>query len=70
MEQFEQDMLRRDNELKDLLIELSKAHSDKERKKLQERSNAVTVALCALVTIYQSLQVRQNTNFPKLSQTV
>ena len=55
--QIQQDMVRRDNELKTLLLELSKTHSEKERKKLQEKSNAVTVALCALVTIYQGLQV-------------
>jgi hypothetical protein len=55
--QIEQDMIRRDNELKELPIALGKVHSEREKKKLQERSNAVTVALCALVTIYENLQV-------------
>lgn len=55
--QIEQDMVRRDQELKELLFELSKSTTEKERKKLQEKSNAVTVALCALVTIYQGLEV-------------
>ena len=57
MAQIERDMVRRDKELKELLIELSKTSAEKERKKLQEQSNAVSVALCALVTIYQGLQV-------------
>jgi septal ring factor EnvC (AmiA/AmiB activator) len=56
--QIEQDMIRRDDELKELLTAIGRAHGDKEKKNLQERSNAVTVALCALVTVYQSLQVR------------
>jgi hypothetical protein len=57
MAQIEQDMIRRDEELKGLLMALGQAHTVKERRKLQEKSNAVTVALCALVTMYQSLQV-------------
>ena len=57
MAQIENDMIRRDEELKELLAALGKAHGDKERQKLQERSNAVTVALCALSTMYESLQV-------------
>jgi uncharacterized protein (DUF3084 family) len=57
MAKIEQDMARRDEELKGLLIALSQAHTERERKKLQEKSNAVTAALFALVTIYESLQV-------------
>jgi hypothetical protein len=57
MAEIERDMVRRDKELKELLVELSKTSTEKERRKLQEKSNAVSVALCALVTIYQGLQV-------------
>jgi len=57
MLQIEQDMVRRDEELKGLLLALSQAQGGKERERLQEKSNAVTAALYALVTIYQSLQV-------------
>jgi len=58
MAQIEQDMIKRDAELKDLLTKLRGVHNEKERKTLQEKSNAVTVALFALVIVYQSLQVR------------
>lgn len=57
MQQIVEDIARRDEELKSLLADLNKSHSPNERKKLKERSNAVTVALCALVTIYEALQV-------------
>ncbi|KAE9368313.1 hypothetical protein N431DRAFT_346969 [Stipitochalara longipes BDJ] len=57
MKQIEQDMKRRDNELKELLKALANAHNDLGRKALRERSNAVTVALVALMTIYETLQV-------------
>jgi hypothetical protein len=57
MEQIIEDIARRDEELRLLLRELNQSKSSSERKKLKERSNAVTVALCALVTIYESLQV-------------
>lgn len=57
MVQIEEDMARRDEELKLLLIELSSSVNDKEKKRLQERSNAVTTALYALIIVYESLQV-------------
>lgn len=57
MAQIEQDMKRRDEELKRLLMKLGHTHNSVKRKALQERSNAVTVALCALITIYECLQV-------------
>ncbi|KAH7416755.1 hypothetical protein BKA64DRAFT_276354 [Cadophora sp. MPI-SDFR-AT-0126] len=60
MTQIEKDMARRDEELKVLLIELSHTHTEKEKRRLQERSNAVTIALYALVTVYEALQVRWN----------
>jgi len=55
--QIAQDMKQRDEELKELLKALICSHNKKERKALQERSNAVTAALVALMTIYESLQV-------------
>tara|TARA_R110002060_G_scaffold72578_3_gene81280 strand:- start:22 stop:657 length:636 start_codon:yes stop_codon:yes gene_type:complete len=58
LKQIEKDMARRDEELKILIIDLSKTHTEKEKKRLQERSNAVTIALYALITVYESLQVR------------
>ena len=51
-------MARRDEELKILIIDLSKTHTEKEKKRLQERSNTVTIALYALITVYERLQVR------------
>jgi hypothetical protein len=57
MVQIETDMVQRDRELKKLLVELREAHSDKKRKKLREKSNAIAVALCAFATMHQSLQV-------------
>ncbi|KAH7348849.1 hypothetical protein BKA65DRAFT_268893 [Rhexocercosporidium sp. MPI-PUGE-AT-0058] len=56
MVQIEEDMARRDEELKLLLIELSNSVNEKEKKRLQERSNAVTTALYALIIVYESLQ--------------
>ncbi|KAG4436838.1 hypothetical protein IFR05_007687 [Cadophora sp. M221] len=56
MVQIEEDIARRDEELKLLLIELSSSVNDKEKKRLQERSNAVTTALYALIIVYESLQ--------------
>jgi hypothetical protein len=55
--QIQEDISQRDEELRGLLVKLSGAKSSRERRKIQERSNAVTVAICALVTIYESLQV-------------
>jgi hypothetical protein len=57
MVQIEQDMKRRDEELTVLLLALREARTVKERQKLQERTNAVTTAIYALVTMNQSLQV-------------
>src|SRR5438045_1465301 len=57
--QIKQQMKRRDEELKELLKALSRNHNKRERKALRERSNAVTVALYALSTIYETLQVFQ-----------
>lgn len=60
MAQIEQQMKRRDEELRVLVVARSQAHTIKERRKLQEKSNAVTVAICALATVYQSLEAIQN----------
>jgi hypothetical protein len=57
MKQIEEDMKRRDAELKELLQALSRTRNDLERKGLRERSNAVTVALVALMTIHETLKV-------------
>ncbi|KAN0094099.1 hypothetical protein V8E51_017283 [Hyaloscypha variabilis] len=66
MKQIEEDMKRRDAELKELLQALSRTHNDLERKGLRERSNAVTVALVALMTIYETLQVFCSTSVQDL----
>lgn len=66
MAQIEQQMIRRDEELRELIVARNQAYTTKERRKLQEKSNAVTVAICALVTIYQSLEVIQNSH-PRLN---
>jgi uncharacterized protein (DUF3084 family) len=58
MANIEQDMAQRDKELKGLLAALSQAHTERERKKLQEKSNAVTAAIFDLVTVSESLQVQ------------
>jgi molybdopterin synthase catalytic subunit len=47
----------RDQELKGLLKLFNSTRSTKERKKLGERSNAVTAALLALESMYRSLRV-------------
>jgi hypothetical protein len=57
MAQIEQDRKRRDDELKELLQAFHGAYSTRERKNLQERSKAVSVAVSALATTYESLQV-------------
>jgi hypothetical protein len=60
MQKIEQDMRRRDEELKDILTALSRTRNGVERKALREKSNAITVALVALMTIYEGLQVLQS----------
>jgi biopolymer transport protein ExbB/TolQ len=57
MLKLRQDMLRENNKLKELVMEAIEARSEKERKRVQEQSNAVTFVLCNLMTVYQSLQV-------------
>ena len=57
MLKLRQDILRENNKLKELVMEAIEARSEKERKHVQEQSNAVTFVLCNLMTIYQSLQV-------------
>jgi hypothetical protein len=57
MLKLRQDMLRENNKLKELVMEAIEARSEKERKRIQEQSNAVTFVLCNLMTVYQSLQV-------------
>jgi hypothetical protein len=57
MKKIEEDMKRRDKELKELLRALSRTHNDLERKGIRERSNAVTVALVALMKIHETLKV-------------
>ncbi|KAL2064630.1 hypothetical protein VTL71DRAFT_3767 [Oculimacula yallundae] len=56
MAQIEEDMARRDDELKALLVELCNSKSDRDKKRIQEKSNAVSTALYALVTVYDTLQ--------------
>lgn len=58
MLKIEQDMIHRDSELKGLLLALGQARNEREKEKLQEKSNAVTAAIYALVVVYQSLQVQ------------
>lgn len=48
---------RRDGELKEFLATFAQTRSPAKRRKLQERSNAVSAALLALETIYRSLKV-------------
>ncbi|PMD38004.1 hypothetical protein L207DRAFT_59761 [Hyaloscypha variabilis F] len=67
MKQIEEDMKRRDEELKELLQALSRTQNDLERKGLRERSNAVTVALVALMTIHETLQVWYSTSAQDLN---
>ena len=57
MLKLRQDMLRENNKLKELVMKAIEARSEKERKRVQEQSNAVTFVLCNLMTVYQSLQV-------------
>jgi hypothetical protein len=57
MLKLRQDILRENNKLKELVIKAIEAQNEKERKHVQEQSNAVTFVLCNLMTVYQSLQV-------------
>jgi hypothetical protein len=57
MLKLRQDILRENNKLKALVMEAIETRSEKERKYVQEQSNAVTFVLCNLMTVYQSLQV-------------
>jgi len=57
MLKLRQDILRENNKLKELVMEAMEARSEKERKHVQEQSNAITFVLCNLMTVYQSLQV-------------
>lgn len=50
----------RNQELKDLLIDLNRSKGKEKRKMLAERSNAVTAAIFALETMYRSLKVSQS----------
>jgi hypothetical protein len=57
MLKLRQDILRENNKLKALVMEAIETRKEKERKHVQEQSNAVTFVLCNLMTVYQSLQV-------------
>ena len=48
---------KRDEELKEFLSAFTQTHSPAKRRKLQERSNAVSAALLALETVYRRLEV-------------
>ena len=61
--QIRKDLIERDEEHQEILLELSRAYAGTERKRLQERSNAVAVAIYALVTIYEGLQVPKQSFF-------
>lgn len=53
---------RKHEEIKALAQALLRAKTDKKRKKLQERSNLATEALCALISVYNNLNVSHASN--------
>lgn len=53
------DIAQRDKELKALLVEISQTRNIAQRENSMEKSNPVTVALCALVTVYENSQVAE-----------
>jgi hypothetical protein len=57
MVQIEQHLKRRDQELQELLKILNRTYDIVERRAIKERSSVVIIAICVLMTSYESLQV-------------
>jgi uncharacterized protein YtpQ (UPF0354 family) len=57
MEQMREEFRRKDDELKETILDYIRAHNPKKRKALKEKGNLISAALVALETVYRSLQV-------------
>lgn len=57
MEQMQEQMTKKNDELKETILAHIHAHSPKKRKALKEKGNLISAALVALETVYRSLQV-------------
>jgi predicted RNase H-like nuclease (RuvC/YqgF family) len=69
IKELSEQMKQKDAELSQFLKEFREARTEKKKKALQERSNAVSATLLALEMIYRSLQVRCQILYPAFMLT-